>query len=95
MRQRARVDGNHAEIVATLRRAGCSVQSLAMIGAGAPDLLIGIAGANYLVEVKDGRRPPSKRLLTPAEVAWHGAWRGQVAVVATIAEALAVIGCDP
>ena len=95
MRQRARVDGNHAAIVAALRRAGCSVQSLAMIGDGAPDLLIGIAGANYLVEVKDGGKPPSKRRLTPDEATWHGAWCGQVAVVATIDEALAVIGCNP
>lgn len=94
MRTRARTDGNHAAIVAALRAAGCTVQSLASLGAGAPDLLVGIAGRNLLVEVKDGGKPPSKRRLTPDEATWHDAWRGQVAVVATIAEALAVIGCN-
>lgn len=91
MRRRARTDGNHGEIVEALRASGCSVQSLATVGAGVPDLLVGIAGRNLLLEIKDGSKSPSKRTLTPAEITWHGAWGGQVATVATVDEALALI----
>jgi hypothetical protein len=91
MRKRARVDGNHAELVQALRQAGCTVQSLAAIGNGAPDLLVGVGGRNLLVEVKNGAKPPSHRRLTPDEATWHQQWRGQVVVVATVDEALAVV----
>ena len=91
MRKRARVDGNHAELVQALRQAGCTVQSLAALGEGTPDLLVGADGRNLLLEVKNGAKAPSKRRLTPDEAAWHGQWRGQVAVVATVDEALAVV----
>ena len=91
MRRRARTDSNHAEIVEALRRAGCTVQSLAAIGDGTPDLLVGYDGRNLLVEVKDGSKSPSRRRLTPDESTWHAAWAGQVVVASTIDEALAVI----
>ena len=59
MRRAARVDGNHAEIVAALRSfPGVSVCSLASLGNGVPDLIVGLAGQNYLVEVKDGEKSP-------------------------------------
>ena len=44
-----------------------------------------------LVEVKDGRKPPSARRLTPEQEAWHAAWPGDVYVVTSVTEALAVI----
>ncbi len=91
MRKRGRVDGNHGEIVATLRKWGVSVQSLADIGGGCPDLLCSRAGVNYLLEVKDGSRIPSEKRLTPDEKAWHKKWSGQVAVVETVHQALNVV----
>jgi hypothetical protein len=87
-----RVDANQAEIVAALRRCGCSVQVLSMVGKGCPDLLVGRDYRNYLLEVKDGSKPPSKRQLTPDEVEWHADWLGRVNTVANIEEALAVVG---
>lgn len=80
MRRAARVDSNHAAIVAALRAAGCSVQSLASVGGGVPDLLVGRAGRNYLLEVKDGGQPESRRRLTTHEAKWRDGWRGQWAV---------------
>lgn len=71
-----------------LRKAGCSVASLSAVGEGCPDLLVGARGHNCLLEVKDGSRVPSARKLTPAQEAWHKAWRGKVAVVTTPMEAL-------
>lgn len=53
-----------------------------------PDLLVGTRDRNVLLECKDGTKPPSARKLTPAQEAWHKAWRGKVAVVNTPVEAL-------
>lgn len=92
MRRAAKIDTNQPQIVAALRAAGASVQPLHAVGKGVPDLLVAHRGTNYLIEVKDGAKPPSERKLTPAQVDWHGAWRGQVAVAETVEQALAVIG---
>lgn len=87
-----RIDGNHKEIVKSLREAGASVQSLADLGSGVPDILVGLRGRNYIFEIKDWRQPPSKRKLTPDEKKWHQLWSGQVNVIETAAEALKIIG---
>lgn len=92
MRRAARTDQNQAEIVSALRDAGMTVQPLHAVGGGCPDLLVGYAGKNILIEVKDGNKPPSKRKLTPDQVEWHDAWRGQVAIANNIDEALAIAG---
>lgn len=81
MRRAANVDRNHAEIVAAFRLFGCSVQSLAAVGAGVPDLLVGFRGNNLLIEVKNGEQPKNKRKLRPTQVRWHDAWLGQVFIV--------------
>lgn len=92
MRKTARVDANQQTIVDALRAIGASVQSLAMVGRGVPDLAVGFRAQNFLLEVKDGAKPESARRLTPDEMAWHDAWRGQVATVASVEEALHAIG---
>lgn len=95
MRRAAKVDDNQAEIVAALRRAGCSVCSLAGVGKGCPDLAVGLRGVTYMLEIKDGRKPPSKQRLTPDEQAWHDAWRGHATVVRSVDEALDAVGLRP
>ena len=87
-----RVDGNQAEIVETFRAVGATVQHLHTIGRGCPDILVGYRGVNYIVEIKDGSKPPSKRQLTPDEIAWHQLWRGQVSIVKNNDDALRLIG---
>lgn len=91
MRRAAKVDRNHAEIVAALERMGCTVQSLAQVGRGCPDLLAGFRGRNLCIEVKDGAKAPSRRQLTADEARWHAAWRGQIATVASVDEAIALV----
>lgn len=93
MRRASRTDANQAEIVAALRGVGASVHPLHMVGDGCPDLLVGLRNVNYLIEVKDGSKPPSARQLTPDQREWHGAWRGNVAVVKSVEEALTLVGC--
>ena len=84
MRRNARVDDNHAEIVAAFEALGCSVISLAPMGRGVPDLLIGVSCRTYLCEVKDGKKPPSARKLTPDEVRFQKSWRGQWTLVESV-----------
>ena len=91
MRLAARKDDNQDEIVAALRAVGATVQTLHQLGRGVPDLLVGWRGVNLLLEVKDGNKIPSKRRLTEDEAKWHDAWRGQVATVNSVDEALALL----
>jgi hypothetical protein len=91
MRTRARVDANHASIAKALRGCGMSVQSLASVGKGVPDLLIGFHGVNVLLEVKDGAKSRSQRKLTPAESVWASLWSGQVHMVTSAEQAIEVV----
>jgi len=96
MRRAARTDDNHREVVAALRKIGCSVQSLAAVHNGCPDLLVGRTfpdgtRRNYLLEVKDGRKPESARRLTKAQIVWLAAWKGTAAVVESVDDALEAI----
>ena len=73
-----RTDANHGEIVeALLSVAGVAVHSLAGVGCGCPDLLVGAEGKTYLVEVKDGEKCPSHRTLTPDQKKWIKEWTGE------------------
>lgn len=92
MRRAARTDDNQNEIVEDLRRVGASVAITSVIGAGFPDIVVGYRGNNYLIEIKDGSKPPSRRRLTPDEQEFHDLWRGTVAVVNSSDEALKIIG---
>lgn len=92
MRRAARTDKNHEAIVAALRARGATVQSLASVGRGCPDLLVGWMGRNALMECKrqrdDRKKAPD---LTADQVEWIKGWRGYVFVVLTPAEALAAL----
>lgn len=92
MRLDAKPDANQTEIVEAYRAIGASVAVTSQLGNGFPDLVVGFRGRNWLIEIKDGTQPPSKRRLTPAEKKFHEAWRGQVDVVNNITEALTLIG---
>lgn len=91
MRMRARTDANHQEIVSQLRQCGYSVQSLASIGSGCPDIVVGAHGRNYLFEIKDGKKCPSGRRLTSDEEQWHFKWGGQVSIIYGLDDAIRTI----
>lgn len=92
MRLAARTDANQSALVSQLRELGVSVASLARVGGGVPDLLLGHEGKNYLVEVKNGSKPASARVLTPAQVMWRCGWKGQVSTVESLEDILEVMG---
>ena len=84
MRRAAKVDANHGEIVeALLSVSGVKVHSLAGVGCGCPDLLVGARGLTYLCEVKDGLKTPSRRSLTPDQVQWIERWNGAPVIILT------------
>jgi len=87
-----RTDSNHAEIIKALRKIpNLSVFSTHEVGKGFPDIVIGYKGINYLIEIKDGNKPPSARKLTPDEVKFHHEWHGQIKVIKNIDELLEII----
>ena len=93
MRRAAKIDANQDAVVSALRAAGATVQSLAAVGKGVPDLLVGYKGKTLLMEVKDGRKPPSAQRLTEDQLTWHGNWTGgALAVVDGPEAALRMIG---
>ena len=95
MHRRGRIDKTQAEIVSALRAVGASVQSLADIGKGVPDLLVGYRNATLLLEVKGiasiKRHPPEG--LRPDQKTWHAMWSGsRVHIVTDTTTALEAIG---
>lgn len=89
-----RVDNNHAVIVDGLRAVGAEVQSLASVGNGCVDALVAYRGVWYTGEIKDGSKPPSKRVLTEDEKRWHQRFSRQAPVHVWICldDALKTIG---
>jgi len=78
-------DANHGTIVRAFEQGGATVVSLHTLGRGVPDLLIGFAGCDQLVEVKLPLRPSSeaggvqhpRTRLNSRQVGWHNHWRGE------------------
>ena len=92
MRRAAKIDSNQTEIIQALRDMGATVQSLAAVGGGVPDLLVAYRSALFLMEVKDGAKPPSGRKLTQDQVKWIQGWNSPVYIVKSVEEAIGVLG---
>lgn len=82
-RRAAKTDETHAEIRDALRKAGCGVFSLGVIGNGVPDLCVGYGGYVALVECKTG-----KRGLRESQIEFIKNWPGVVIVARTGEEAV-------
>jgi hypothetical protein len=90
-----RTDANHAAIRDALRSVGAYVIDTSHVGQGFADLVVGWRGQWYMVELKNGALPPSKRRLTIDQQILHAqaARVGcTVHVVKTETEALALLG---
>lgn len=73
-------DANHDQIVAALHRSGgIQCVDLSAMGEDVPDILVGIDGAWFLVEIKtaNGRE-------TPGQAAFRAAARGPVFVIRSV-----------
>lgn len=87
MRRAARRDSNEQEIIEALRSRGVFVKQIN--DEGAFDLLCNHLGKTILLEVKDGKKPPSARRLSPAEQGFHDGWPGDnLHIVVSVDDAL-------
>ena len=94
MRRAARRDDGEREIIDALRKAGAYVKQVN--DEGLADLLVWHGGRTLILEVKDGKKPPSARKLTEAEQKFHNEWPGDnLFIVNSVEEALKVISAVP
>jgi len=91
MRVRARKDSNHVEIVKAFRDLGATVLDTAQLGKGAPDIIIAMDRQTVSVEIKDGSKPPSARLLTTDEAKFHDEWKGWIEIVYTVDDVVRIV----
>jgi hypothetical protein len=80
-----RRDANESAVIDALRAAGATVEQLS--APDLPDLLVGFAGINYVLEVKG-----DKGVLSEGQWAWITEWRGRARVVRTPEQALEACG---
>ena len=71
-----RRDANHAEIARTFEQLGCTVFDTSAVGCDFPDMVIGCAGRNLLIEAKT-----DKGKLSEGQDGFRERWRGQYDVV--------------
>lgn len=90
MRRAARTDANQSDAVKALRDAGISVKVVSETKKFC-DLVCGFRGANILIELKDGKLPPSERKLTGPEQEFHDTWGGQIDVATSPEEAVMIV----
>ena len=76
MRTRAKVDGNHGEIMDALHNAGIAAKSLAPMGKGYPDAIASLRSYTCLLEFK----VPGGSL-TEAQIRFLESWPGDIWVV--------------
>lgn len=91
-----KIDDNQKAIVDALRKIGCSVAITSGAGDGFPDLVVGRTNVygereNWLLEVKDGNKPPSQQKLTDKQINFHKQWKGQIDVVRDSFEAVNLV----
>ena len=91
MGRRSRTDTNQKLIVEELRKLGASVEYLSNVGKGVPDLLVGVDGVNFLLEVKSLVTSYGRKGLNDMQQDWHAKWKGQKAVVSNLEEAIQVV----
>ena len=92
MRRAAKIDLVQPEVVQALLDAGCTVQSMAPLGAGCPDLLCGFRGIDFTVETKTEEYAKDHPDVLHRQRRWAACWAGRKPVrVTNRREALALV----
>jgi len=88
-----RVDANQLEIVhKLLRHWVISVADTHLVGGGFPDIVVGYAGVDYLVELKSSK----KAKLRKSQIKFRDTWKGApIHRVDTYEDVCAIIGVRP
>jgi Holliday junction resolvase len=94
VRLKARVDSNQKKIVSELRKMGCSILHTHQLGKGAPDIIVGYNGNNYLIEIKDGSKTLSQQRLTRDELQFQSNWNGSYFVCNSVEQIKEILLCE-
>jgi Holliday junction resolvase len=89
-----RVDKNQPQIVKVLRDMGCKVFVTSSMGNGFPDLAVLINKLTYLIEIKDGEKPPSAQKLTISEKEFHELWENTVIMINSVESAIDFVNTE-
>lgn len=85
-----RTDANQAEIVAALRKVGCSVLDLSHVGRGCPDILVAPTRTHmFLMEIKTAKGKLNRR-----QQEWIANFPCKVHVVRSVEEALEAVRAE-
>lgn len=79
-RRKAKKDTNHNDIVGMFIGCGCSWLELSNVG-GALDGVLGVAGIDQRVEIKNPEVDSTHQKLTPAEEKIFDEWKGRKPVI--------------
>ncbi len=94
MRRAAKIDANQNEIVKTIRKIGATVLITSQLK-NCFDILVGCNGINYIMEIKDGSLPPSKKRLTDGELKFKESWNGgEYYIVESVEQAIKIISIN-
>lgn len=91
MKYAAKADANQKPIVAALRGIGAKVVPTHTVGQGFPDLVVTYGGRTLLLEIKDPTQPKHRHELTPAQKEFHAEWTGEIHIVFTVDQAIAIL----
>ena len=87
MRRAARTDSNQQAIVEALRAIpGCDVISLAPLGRGMPDILVGYRQFNFMVELKNPEYPNAHKDRLERQQSFRDNWPGQCMQASSVLE---------
>lgn len=91
--RRGKKDANHDALKLVFQQMGCSVADLYNAGLpGFPDVVVGITGRDYLVEIKNPETRYGRAGLNSNQTAFARDWRGgQLYVVSTPDEVAALV----
>ena len=82
MRKYGKTDIIQKQCVEAAKKLGASVVSLASIGGGCPDLLVGFRGKNFLLELKS----TPKASITKDQKIFHEVFEGSIKVIYSVDE---------
>lgn len=86
-----KTDRNHAELIEQIRKIpGVTVIDTHTLPKFV-DCVVGVRGVNYLLEIKDPKKPPSGRKLTKDQKKLHSVYTGTIHVVEKFDDVLKII----
>ena len=85
-----RVDSNHTEVISAFRKLGCSVLPIHTLK-NCGDAIVAKNMRTAIIEIKDGKKPPSQRKLTKGESEFAKKWLGLYVVIMDLEDVINLV----